>query len=514
MHPYGASPRVQCDLPRCLKALATKDSFSRVKLCLILRLLPFVVLPLLVRAADDARPNILLLFADNWLYDHAGANGDRVVKTPVFDRMAREGMRFTHAFCPVPSCGPTRSSFVTGRAAHQLEELANHGGRFPGKFRVFVDALATAGYHTGYMGKGWAPGIYEGFGRTLSPAGKSYQSFAEFLSRREGPRQPFFFWYGSTHTALRFWKPGLGRSHGIDPAKVRVPGYLPDVPEVREEITDYLACVEQMDSEFGETIARLERDGELANTVVIHTSDNGWQMPRGLGSVHDAGIHVPLAVRWPAKIRAGRVVDEFVSVTDYAPTILELAGLRPWPEMTARSFADILFGKPSPVVRDHVFVERERHANVRRGDLSYPVRGVRVRDFLYLRNLRPNRWPAGDPIVYLAVGDYGDVDPSRTKNYILAHRDDPGMRKYFALSFRKRPPEELYDLRNDPDQLDNVAGQPAYAAALGQMRARVDAWMKETADPRLDAKFDEFDNYPYYGGGLAPQLRAWDAEKP
>lgn len=467
----------------------------------------------IARGATESRPNVLLLLADNWLYDHAGANGDPLVKTPVFDRMAREGVRFTRAFCPVPSCGPTRSSFVTGRAAHQLEEVANHGGRFPGKFRVFVDALATAGYHTGYMGKGWAPGLFQGFGRTVSPAGKLYKDFPGFLAARE-PGQPFFFWYGSTHTALRFWKPGLGRSRGIDPAKVRVPGYLPDSPVVREEIADYLACVEQMDEEFGAALALLDKNGELANTVVIHTSDNGWQMPRGLGSVHDAGLHVPLAVRWPARIPAGRVIDDFVSVTDYAPTILELAGLRPWPEMTARSFRDLLFGEPSAVVRDHVFVERERHANVRRGDQSYPVRGVRTADFLYLRNLRPNRWPAGDPIVYLAVGDYGDVDPSRTKQYILDHRSEPGMRTFFSLAFRKRPAEELYDVRRDPDQLHNVANDPAYAAAMKEHRARVDQWMKETADPRLDPAFDEFDKYPYFGGGLAPELRAWEAEKP
>jgi N-sulfoglucosamine sulfohydrolase len=479
----------------------------------IVSLLAFLFVAATARGAHDARPNILFLFADNWLYDHAGANGDRLVKTPVFDRMAREGTRFTHAFCPVPSCGPTRSSLVTGRAAHQLEEIANHGGRFAGKFRVFTDALTTSGYHTGYMGKGWAPGIYEGFGRTISPTGKLYKDFLEFLAKRE-PGQPFFFWHGSTHTALRFWKPGLGRSRGIDPAKVRVPGYLPDAPAVREEIADYLACVEVMDAEFGAAIARLEKSGELANTIIIHTSDNGWQMPRGLGSVHDAGTHVPLAVRWPGKIAAGRVVGDFVSVTDYAPTILELAGLRPWPEMTARSFADILLGKPSAVVRDHVFVERERHANVRRGDQSYPVRGVRTRDFLYLRNLRPKRWPNGDPIVYHSVGDYGDVDPSRTKAHILVHRNDPDMAKFVSLILKKRPAEELYDVRNDPEQLNNIAAQPAYAAALAQHRARVDQWMKETADPRLDPNYDEFDKYPYYGGGLAPELRAWEAEKP
>jgi len=476
--------------------------------------IPLMLLTLAAAMARaESRPNILLLIGDNWLYDHAGAHGYPMVKTPVFDRMVREGTRFTNAFCPVPSCGPTRSSFVTGRAAHQLEEIANHGGRFPGKFRVFVDALTVSGYHAGYSGKGWAPGIYEGFGRTESPAGKLYKNFPEFMQKR-GEKQPFFFWFGSTHTALRFWKKGLGAQHGIDPARVKVPGYLPDAPEVREEIADYLATVEEMDAAFGEAVALLEKNGELDNTIVIQTSDNGWQMPRGLGAVYDAGTHVPLAIRWPGRIPAGRVLNEFVSVTDYAPTILEMAGLVPWPEMTGRSFLDILTGKPGAVVRDHVFVERERHANVRRGDQSYPVRGVRTKDFLYLRNLRPNRQPSGDPIVYYAVGPYGDVDPSRTKGYMIAHQAEPTMQRLFALSFKKRPAEELYDLSNDPEQLVNVAAQPALASAKKQMSDRVDAWMKETADPRLDPKFDDFDKYPYYGGGMAPELRAWEAEKP
>ena len=463
-------------------------------------------------AEGSSRPNILLLIGDNWQYEHAGANGYGMVKTPVFDRLAREGVRFTNAFCPVPSCGPTRSSFVTGRAAHQLEAAANHCSSFPGKFRVFVDALTVCGYHAGHMGKGWGPGIYEGYGRTESPAGKLYPDFADFMAKRP-EKQPFFFWYGATNTASRRWMPGSGARHGIDPARVRVPGYLPDAPLVREEITDYLASVEEMDAEFGRAIALLEKSGELANTVVIQTSDNGWEMPRGLGHVYDGGCHVPLAVRWPGRIPAGRVLEDFVSVTDYAPTILELAGLVPWSEMTGRSFLDLLTGQPSAIVRDHVFVERERHANVRRGNLSYPVRGIRTRNFLYLRNLRPDRQPAGDPIVYFAVGDYGDVDPTRSKQYMLDHRNDPSMLRLFARAFKKRPAEELYDLRNDPDQLDNVAANPAYARAKKELSDRVDTWMKATADPRVDPTYDEFDKYPYFVGRPAPVIRAWDEEK-
>lgn len=471
----------------------------------------FLLLTTLVARAET-RPNILFLFADNWQYEHAGANGNAWVKTPVFDRIAREGARFTHAYCPVPSCGPTRSSLVTGRAAHQLEELANHGGRFAGKFRVFADALMTSGYHVGYSGKGWAPGLYLGFGRTETPAGKSYRDLPAFLAARKDD-QPFFFWFGSMHTALRNWAPGAGAKHGIDAAKIRIPGYLPDNAVVREEVADYLASVEVMDAAFGEAIALLTERGELGNTIIVYGSDNGWQMPRGLANVYDAGCHVPLAIRWPGKIAAGRVVEEFVSVTDYAPTFLEMANLVPWPEMTGRSFLDLLTGKPSATPRDHVFLERERHANVRRGDLSYPIRAVRTRDFLYIRNLRPNRWPAGDPIVYLTVGDYGDIDENRTKLEMLTRRDEPAMQQLFALSFKKRPAEELYDLAKDPDQIHNVAAEPGYAESKRQLSAKVDAWMKDTADPRIDPSYDEFDKFPYFGGGPAPVLRKWEAEK-
>ncbi|MPY90227.1 MAG: sulfatase-like hydrolase/transferase [Luteitalea sp.] len=304
-------------------------------------------------AATPERPNILVLMADNWHYEHAGVNGNPVVKTPVFDRIAREGVRCTNTFGPVPSCGPTRSSIVTGRAAHQLEDLANHGGTFYGKFRVFVDALAVVGYQVGYSGKGWAPGIYEGYGRTETPLGKRFATFAEFLDARVAER-PFFFWIGDTQTALHSWKPGSGAGAGIDPTKVHIPSYLPDAAVVREEITDYLASVQRSDTAFGQAIALLEARGELDNTIIIYTSDNGWQMPNGLGNLYDAGTHVPMAVRWPGRVRPGRVIDDFISLTDLAPTILDMAGLYPWPEMTGRSVVDVLTGRPSAVARDSV----------------------------------------------------------------------------------------------------------------------------------------------------------------
>ncbi len=444
------------------------------------------------------RPNILFLIGDNWSYEHAAANGCAAVKTPVFDRITREGMNFDNAFCPVPSCSPTRSSILTGRAAHQLEDMASLWSRFHPKFRVFTDALAESGYHTGFTGKGWSPGKFKEFGREQNPAGKEFKDFTSFLAERKADT-PFFFWFGSVHTALHSFKKVDGVAAGIDLTKIRVPAYLPDTPEVRREIANYLAAVQEMDTAFGDAIAQLEKTGQLDSTVVIYTSDNGWQMPRGLANCHDSGSHVPLAVRWPGKVTAGSRSDAFISLTDFAPTFLDLAGVKPWPEMTSCSFLDVLTGQSEGKDRAHVFLERERHANVRSGDASYPCRAVRNADFLYIRNLCPDRWPAGDPVLHFAVGPFGDVDGTSTKQLILDQREG-AMKPFFDVSFAKRPAEELYNLRSDPDQVKNLATDPAQAASKAKLAAQVETWMRDTQDPRVDPQNDAWDRFPYFGG--------------
>lgn len=445
----------------------------------------------------EARPNILLAIGDNWAWPHAGALGDPTAKTPVFDRIAREGVVFTHVFCPVPSCSPTRSCILTGRVAHQLSEAASLWSGFPRSNRVFTDMLGEAGYDVGFTGKGWAPGNHKDYGWPENPAGRQFAGFDSFLAARDAGK-PFFFWLGNTDTALNKWRSEPATDGEMQ--SVRVPPEFPDAPEVRANLLDYYGAVKRMDDSIGAAIAALEKAGLLDDTIVVYTSDNGWQMPRGLANCYDTGTRVPFAVRWGKNLTAGRRADEFIDLTDLAPTFLELAGLKPTPEMTARSFADVLLGKTSAAPRDHVFIERERHANVRRGDLSYPVRGIRTREYLYLRNLRPEREPAGDPEVYWAVGPYGDVDGSRIKDFLLAHRDEPAMRPFFALSFAKRPAEELYDLRKDPHQLTNVADQAGYATAKKELRARVEQWMRDTKDPRVDPSYDGWDTFPYFGG--------------
>ena len=454
---------------------------------------------------EGSRPNILFCIADDWSYPHAGAYGDPVVKTPTFDRVAREGVRFTHAFCAAPSCSPSRAAILTGQAPHRLEAGGNLWGFLPSKFKVYPDLLEQAGYVVGLMRKGWGPGSLEAGGWKRNPAGPTFKNFAEFF-KTVPSGQPFCFWFGSPDPH-RPYVNGSGLKSGLKPENVAVPSWLPDTPEIRSYILDYYFEVERFDREVGEVLKILEAVGQLDNTLVVITSDNGMPFPRAKTNLHDSGSRMPLAIRWPARFQGGRTLDTLVSLTDMAPTFLEAAGLQPLAEMTGKSLLSLLTGQENPATRNQVFIERERHANKRKGDLSYPVRALRTKDFLYVRNLRPERWPGGDPEKWVAVGEYGDCDNSPSKESVLAHRDEPIAAKAFQLAFAKRPPDELYDLSKDPHQVHNVAGWPEYAAIQTKLRATLDRWMRETKDPRADGGGDEFDRYPYFGDAKRMPVR-------
>ncbi len=448
------------------------------------------------------RPNILLILADNWKWPNAGILGDPMAKTPAFDRIAREGVLFSHVFNPVPSCSPTRSCLLTGKVAHQLGERASLWSAFPRDTPVVTGLLSESGYEVGYSGKGWGPGDFAVSGWTGNPVGPKFADFPTFLAERDASK-PFFFWLGNIDTSTKGGTlPYLDLAREkLDASKLVIPPDLPDCPELRDDLLSYYGGVMKLDEEAASALAALEAGGALENTVVIYTSDNGWQLPRGLANCYDAGSRVPLAVRWGRALPVGKQVDAFVNLAELGPTFLDLAGL-PIPEaMTLRSIKPLLFGEPDAEAgRDAAFIERERHANVRRGNLSYPCRAVRTRDYLYIRNLRPDRWPAGDPdVLFLHGRPYGDVDTTGVKDFLLARQDDPDHARYFELIFGKRPAEELYDVRSDPGQVRNLAQDPAHAATLTALRARVDEWMRETGDPRIDPANDDWDQFPYYG---------------
>jgi arylsulfatase A-like enzyme len=454
------------------------------------------------QAAPAVRPNILLAIADDWSWPHAGAFGDAVVRTPAIDRLAREGARFLHAFVAAPSCTPSRAAILTGHYPHRLDEGSQLWGFLPKKFAVFPDLLEETGYHVGFTRKGWGPGSFEAGGRARNPAGPAFKDFETFFRNRPAGK-PFCFWFGS-QDPHRPYDRGSGEAAGIPLDRISVPPFLPDTPEVRGDLADYYAEVQRFDREVGGILQLLEAAGELDNTLVIVTSDNGMPFPRAKANVYDAGARVPFVLRWPKRVKAGLSVDRFVSLVDIAPTVLEAAGLKPPAGMNGKSTLGLAAGG-SQAGRDRVFVERERHANVRAGDGSYPIRAVRTRDYLYVRNLRPDRWPAGDPETYFAVGPFGDIDGGPSKTLLLDRRADPALTRLFGLATAKRPIEELYDLRSDPWQIDNVAGRGSYTRTTSQLRSVLLEWMRTTGDPRATHDDDRWDTYPYYGGRAASE---------
>ena len=460
-------------------------------------------------AAQDRPPNILFAIADDWGWPHAGAYDDPVVETPTFDRIAREGILFHHAYVSSPSCTPSRAAILTGQYHWRLEESANLWSTLQAKFPVYPDLLEEAGYFVGYTRKGWGPGKIEPGGRSRNPAGEDYRDFATFLAERPADR-PFSFWFGSSDPH-RGYEEGSGAASGMDLSAITLAEHFPDSPEVRGDVADYYWEVQRFDREVGELLEMLERAGELENTVVVMTGDHGMPFPRCKGNLYDCGARVPLAIRWPGVVRGGRSVDGFVSLTDLAPMFLGIAGLDPPAVMmtTGTSLIEILRGSGNG--RDHVLIGKERHVPCQEAPESggTPMRAIRTRDYLYIRNFEPDRWPAGTPDHENATikgSWYGDVDNGPTKTYMIDNRGrNPEHRKLFEIAFGKRPSEELYDVRNDPGQLENVAAEPAYANAKNELSEALDQALAASGDPRVAGEGDRFDDYPYYGGTpLAP----------
>lgn len=437
-------------------------------------------------------PNILMLIADDWGYPNAGAYKDKVVQTPNFDRIAKEGVLFRNAFT-TPSCSPSRASLLTGQWPHQLEEGVHLKGFLNKKFPNYVELLAEQGYATGACKKGWGPGKYQLGEYKHNPAGPAYPNFETFF-RNKSKNQPFCFWFGS-HDPHRPYEQGCGVKSGKSAADVKVPAFLPDNSVVRSDILDYYYEIERFDREVGKILAILEATGELDNTLIVITGDNGMPFPRAKANIYDAGTHIPLAISWPARIKPGQLCTGFVSFVDLAPTFLASAGIRVPDAMRGKDLLPLMTGRKDLVKRDKMFLERERHAAVRKGNVGYPSRGIRTKDFLYIRNFRSDRWPAGDP--EFGTVRFGDMDKSPTKDYLMIHKDDAEIVPFFRRAFMKRPAEELYDLRLDPDQLTNIAGAKQYAVVVRKLSKELDQWMQDTNDPRLNNGGDYLERYPY-----------------
>jgi N-sulfoglucosamine sulfohydrolase len=307
--------------------------------------------------------------------------------------------------------------------------------------------------------------------------------------------KPFCFWFG-TSDPHRPYDPGSGVASGMRLSDVRVPPFLPDVPEVRSDICDYLWEIQRFDREVGEALDLLEKSGKLDNTIVVITSDNGMPFPRAKTNLYDHGVRMPLVVQWRNKVKGGRVIDDFVNFTDFAPTFLEAAGLNPPAATTGRSFLNILTpgrsGRVDPA-RSATFFGRERHTVGRAERRGYPMRAIRTHEYLYIRNYAPDRWPAGDP------EQFSDIDGGPSKRYLLEHRNDRGVKPLFELACGKRTSEELYDVRKDPAQTNNLAGSASLRIAKERLGKQLADNLRATADPRETRGADPWDDYEYFG---------------
>ncbi|RPJ83383.1 MAG: heparan N-sulfatase [Acidobacteria bacterium] len=325
-------------------------------------------------------------------------------------------------------------------------------------------------------------------------------NFEDFLNSRPG-KEPFFFWYGSIepHRATQF-RVGIEKSAKKLSDVTAVPGFWPDNETVRTDLLDYGFEIEHFDSHLERMLALLDRSGELENTLVVVTADNGMPFPRAKGQCYDYSNHMPLAMRWGSGIRnPGRTIDDYVSFIDFAPTFLEIAevdvkscGMQ---RIVGKSLTDILRTSASGITnrkRDYVLIGKERHDVGRPGDAGYPIRGIVKNGYLYLRNFETSRWPAGNPET-----GYLNCDGSPTKTECLKARHHPATRRYWDLSFGKRPEEELYKVTTDPYCLENLADRPELSKLINQLRGELSVRLTQQGDPRRAGKGSVFDNYLY-----------------
>lgn len=433
--------------------------------------------------------NVLLLISDDQGLD-LGCYGTPVA-TPRLDRLAREGTRFSQAFAAVSSCSPSRAVIHTGLYGHQngmygLQHDVHHQSLLDG-VGTLPSLLRRAGYATALVGKKHVgPDAAFPFEAELVPERSGIRDVREMAVAaasfiRSTSDRPFFVTvaYSDPHRAAtdygndRAW-PGV-KPVTYDPAKVHIPSHLPDLPAVRRDLAEYYESLSRLDSGVGMLLDLLAESGRADDTLVIFLSDNGRPFPGAKTNLYAPGLHLPLIVRAPGT--AASVNDAMVSWTDIAPTVLDWAGVTPPDYRLSGSSLLPILGKPGDPARDAVFASHEFHEI----NQYYPMRAVRTRTHSYILNLAH---PLDYPIA-------GDVAGSPSWKAIAA---DPTIRlgQRTQATYLKRPAEELYDLARDPDELVNLAADPAYAAVRDTLRARLVEMRKATRDPWLAGQTDPY----------------------
>jgi arylsulfatase len=472
------------------------------------------------RAIAQDRPNIVLFIGDDISVSDFGAYGHPTIETPHVDKLAANGLRFTNAYLTISSCSPTRTSLITGRYPHntgapELHMNSSHVGNLP----QFPHELREAGYHTGLAGKHHFNGdVGKSFVDKAGRGGPSGAGYWVSMLKDRPKDKPFFMWFAAID-AHRGWDQSLSEGpHG--PEDVIVPPYLVDDKTTRRDLAHYYNEVHRYDTNIGRVIDELKRQGVYENTVLMVISDNGRPFPRDKTWLYDSGIKTPLVVHWPAGLEGTAEPHSLVSVIDLPPTILDLAGVEV-PDTFQGVSLTPMFDHPNKSVRDFVFAERNWHTQ------RYHERMVRYRNFVYIRNNLPEL--VGMNLVHYVRdkrGGYGGKE--RAFSALVDHwRAGNANRAQKVVVRTPRPKEMLFNVEDDPHQLNNLAGNPKYADELEYFRTVLNQWSNKTGDTIPDVEEMTPDRGPSRetwegktgsgrpGGGVVPgeSTEAWTINK-
>ena len=501
--------------------------------------------------AQDDRPNIVFAFADDWgRYASAYREPNRptvndLIKTPNFDALAKQGVLFWDAHVSAPSCTPSRTAVLTGRHFYRNGSGSQLHSPWVGNvpdpvkdLESYHTILQTAGYHTGVTYKTHVSmHLFVNKSHQFNTAGRRVNRFSQQVAKFETPEQRDqakqvlldevrdnlrqfldagkqgqpFCWYFSPTNPHRTWAwRSAQKIWGLDPEDLagRMPKFMPDESVIRQDMADYLGECMAFDAQVGVVIEELKKRDQLDNTILVVSGDHGAPgFPRGKTNLVNFGTQVPLVVHWPRGItNPGRRINNPTSTIDLAPTFLQAAGLEVHKQMDGKSLLPILqdatANGTTPLGNTFVITGRERHHFEGRPDhLPYPSRAIRNKDFLYIRNFKPDRWPQYPPPLRQGKATDGDFDGGPTKEFYARIQHDAKYQTFMDWAIGRRPLEELYDLRSDPDQLQNLAQQAEHLELRENMFQQLMDVLVATEDPRVIGTGDAFDRPPYYKQG-------------
>lgn len=434
------------------------------------------------KKAQTSLPNILLFIADDCTFSDIGCYGGTNVTTPNIDRFAKEGMQFNRCFQAVAMCSPTRSSLYTGIYPVKSGAYPNHTFVKDGTLSI-VQHLAPAGYATALMGKTHiSPKTSFPFEYLGDPGDElDFPKMEKFLTETSQKKQPFCLYVCSHQPHAPFTQ---GDPSKINPKKIQLPPYFVDTKETRDEFVKYLAEINYMDEEFGTCLEMLKKFGLSENTVVVFTSEQGNQFPFAKWTCYGNGLQSGFLVRWPGKIKTGKT-DAMIEYVDVAPTFLEIAGLKAPATIEGKSFLPVLEGKKNKH-KDFVYGLQTTRGIIKGSD-HYGIRTIRSEKYRFILNLTPEQ--TFENIVTNSFASGGKF----YKSWIEKANID-SFAKTIVERFQHRPAEELYDVVNDPLELNNIVNYPQYSAIRKKLKNKLLRWMEQQGDKGQQTEMEALDH--------------------